>query len=55
MDIGDLEAGGRKVGAAVVPMLSGELGQSGGGKVDGVGGEVGIGDVTLFAVDGEAT
>ena len=50
-----MEAGGREVGVAVVPMLGGELGQGGGGKVDGIGGKVGIGDVTLFAVDGEAT
>ena len=55
MDIGNLEAGGREVGVAVVPMLSGELGQGWGGKVNRIGGEVGVGDVALFAMDGEAT
>ena len=49
-----MEAGGREVGVAVVPMLGGEFGQGGGGKVDGVGGKMGIGDVALFATDGEA-
>ena len=50
VDVGDLEAGGGEVGVAVVPLCVDKLGKRGGGSVDGVFGEMGIGDVSLLAV-----
>ena len=54
VDVGDLEAGGGEVGVAVVPLGVDEFGERGGGAVDGVFGEMGIGDVSLLAVDFQA-
>ncbi len=47
LDVGDLEAGGREVGVALIPFDGGELGQRRGRLVDRVVRQMGIGDVAL--------
>jgi hypothetical protein len=53
LDVGHLPGGGREVFVALVPHLGGEFGQGRGGEVDGVLGELRVGDVALHALHGE--
>ena len=50
-DVGDLEGGRREVGAAFIPAFSHECGEGRGGQMHGVGGFVGVGHMTLNAVN----
>ncbi len=53
MDIGALPCRRREVGIAFVPAHRGEFGQCGGGEMDRVPRELGIGDMALHALDGQ--
>ena len=53
MDVADLPAGGRKEGIAVVPRGGSQFCQGGQGLVDGVAGQLWIGDVALDTAHAE--
>jgi hypothetical protein len=53
VDVGDLEAGGREVVVAQVPLLGAEAGQGRGESMHRVVRELRVGDVALAAVDAE--
>src|SRR5690606_9296167 len=53
VDIGNLEAGGRKEFVAVVPRLRSQLGQYRGDAMNRVVGQVRVGDVALHALDAQ--
>src|SRR5690606_1251788 len=53
VNVGDLEAGRREVGVAVVPVFGGQFGQRRGGQVDRVLRQVRVGHVALLAAHGQ--
>ena len=53
VQVGDLEAGRREEGVAVIPMFGGQFGQCGNGQVNRVFGQMRVGHMTLHPANGE--